>query len=161
MLDELDRKLLNIIQTDFPVTPEPYRALALILDVAEEEIKKRLQYLLDTKVIRHLGALFDSRKLGYEGTLCAMKVSPENIAAVAAVVNRYNGVTHNYLRDHAYNLWFTVLAESPEKLNEIIYEIRASTGVEDFLTLPATEIFKIKVNFNLPENLNAETTNVE
>jgi DNA-binding Lrp family transcriptional regulator len=149
MLDGTDKKLLNIVQTAFPVVPEPYRELAGQLGLSEEEVLARLRRLVEAKVIRRLGAIFDSRKVGYEGTLCALKVPPERVAEVAAEVNRHSGVTHNYLRDHEYNMWFTVLAGTPEKVNEIVQEIKERTGIKDCLFLPAVNIFKIRVNFDL------------
>ncbi|RJQ30538.1 MAG: Lrp/AsnC family transcriptional regulator [Peptococcaceae bacterium] len=150
-LDETDRQLLNLIQTQFPVVPEPYRELAQKLRIGEPEVLKRLDRLLREKVIRRLGGIFDSRKIGYSGTLCAVKVAPEMIEAVAAAVNSHPGVTHNYLREHDYSMWFTLLAESEAKLNEIIGEIRNCTGVIALVSLPAEKIFKIRVNFDLSE----------
>jgi len=149
MLDELDKRLLNLVQTRLPVAPEPYRELAQELGVAEEEVIARLRRLIEAKVIRRLGAIFDSRKVGYKGTLCALKVPPERIAGVAAEVNRYPGVTHNYLRNHEYNMWFTILAGSEARLNEIVAEIKGRTGIDECLLLPAVNIFKIRVNFDL------------
>lgn len=150
-LDETDRQLLNLVQVRFPVVPEPYRELAQKLRISEAEVLERLDKLLREKIIRRLGGIFDSRKVGYCGTLCAMKVEPEKVDDVAAVVNSYPGVTHNYLREHDYNMWFTLLAESEAKLYEIIGEIRNCTGVAFLVSLPAEKIFKIRVNFELSE----------
>lgn len=150
-LDYFDRELLNIVQSGFPVTREPYKELAEILGTMEEDIISRLKRLIDNGTIRRLGGIFDSRKLGYTGTLCAMKVPEENIDSVAGIVNGYNGVTHNYLRNHEYNMWFTVLARGSGELAKILGEIRAKTGVEDLINLPAVRMFKIKVNFDLTE----------
>jgi len=149
MLDELDRRLLNLVQTRLPVAPEPYAELAQELGVAEEEVIGRLRRLIEAKVIRRLGAIFDSRKVGYVGTLCAFKVPAERVAEVAAEVNRHPGVTHNYLRDHEYNMWFTILAGSEAGLNETLREIKERTGINECLVLPAVNIFKIRVNFDL------------
>ncbi len=156
MLDELDKRLLNRVQTNLPVVPEPYRELARELGTTEEEVINRLRRLIETKVIRRLGAIFDSRNVGYKGTLCALKVPAERIAEVAAEVNKFAGVTHNYLRDHEYNMWFTVLAPSEEKLHEIVQEIRERTGIQEYLFLPAVKIFKIRVNFDLLEEQDVE-----
>ncbi|MCL6638532.1 MAG: AsnC family transcriptional regulator [Firmicutes bacterium] len=148
MLDSTDRRLLNLIQAGFPLVPEPYRLLAETLGTGEQEVIDRIGRMLRDGVIRRLGGIFDSRKLGYSGTLCAMRVEPERIDEVAGIVNAFPGVTHNYLRDHDYNMWFTVLAESREALDEILSAIRAGTGL-DVITLPAEGIFKIRVNFDL------------
>jgi DNA-binding Lrp family transcriptional regulator len=102
--------------------------------------------MYDARVIRRIGANFTSRKLGYTSTLCAAKVAPDQIEQFAEVVNRYPGVTHNYLRRHRYNIWFTLIAESKARLEEILAEITRATGAP-VLSLPAQEIFKIKVDF--------------
>lgn len=151
-LDNLDRQLLNLIQSKLPLTPEPYKELARALGSSEEEVIRRLRNLIERGVIRRLGAIFDSRRVGYTGTLCALKVPPERIPEVAGIVNSLPGVTHNYLRDHPYNMWFTLLAESPEELNSTIEKIKQLTGIEDLLNLPAEKVFKIRVNFELDED---------
>lgn len=148
-IENMDRKLLNLIQTDFPVVPEPYRVLGEALGIGEDEVIARIRKLIEKGVIRRLGGIFDSRKLGYCGALCAMKVEDERIDQVAGVVNSYSGVTHNYLREHHFNMWFTVLAESKEEMDGIINEIRERTGIEEMMILPAENIFKIRVNFDL------------
>lgn len=148
-LDQTDRRLLNLIQSNFPLVSEPYRELGEELGIGEDEVISRIRRLGENGVIRRLGGIFDSRKLGYSGTLCAMKVPGEKIKEAAAVVNAFPGVTHNYLREHAFNMWFTVLAESKEQLEEILRQIRESVGIEEIITLPAENIFKIRVNFDL------------
>lgn len=157
-LDKLDRELLNTIQKDFPTVPEPYKELALQLNTTEEDIMSRLQRLIESGVIRRLGGIFDSRKVGYTGTLCALKVPPERIDAVAEVINEYPGITHNYLRNHEYNMWFTLLAESTERISQILDEISAKTGITEILNLPAKRIFKINVNFKVTGEENAKRT---
>jgi DNA-binding Lrp family transcriptional regulator len=147
-LDNIDRRLLNLVQENFPLEPEPYRKLGGILGVGEDEVLARLKRLQDEGVIRRLGAVFDSRKLGYSGTLCAMHVEPDRVDEVADVINSFPGVTHNYLREHQINMWFTVLAESRDKLGEILGLIRERTGIEEIMELPSEEVFKIRVNFD-------------
>ena len=146
-LDDLDRAILNEIQSNFPLVPRPYAEMGKRVGAKEEEVLARVQALYEAGVIRRIGANFTSRKLGYTSTLCAARVPPEKLARFAAVVNRYPGVTHNYLRKHRYNVWFTLIAESEARLAEILQEIREATGVRDLLSLPAQEIFKIKVDF--------------
>ncbi len=150
-LDKMDARLLDYIQSGLPVSPEPYLEIARVLDISEDEVITRLRRLIDLGVIRRLGAIFDSRKVGYTGTLCALKVPPERIPEVAGVINRYPGITHNYLREHEYNMWFTLLAESREKIAGILDEISKLTGIGDLIDLPAVDIFKIRVNFDLSE----------
>jgi len=148
-LDKIDRALLNLVQDKFPLVPEPYRKLGEIIGVSEDEVLARLKRMRDDGVIRRLDAVFESRKLGYSGTLCAMQVEPDRVDEVAAVVNSFPGVTHNYLREHQFNMWFTVLAGSEDELSEILGLIREKTGIGEIMELPAEEIFKIKVNFSL------------
>lgn len=148
-LDSVDIKLLNKIQTNFPLVPEPYREIGETLGIREDEVIYRIKRLVENGVIRRLGGIFDSRKLGYTGTLCAMKVPKDKIEEVAAVVNSFSGVTHNYIREHSFNMWFTVLAPSKEKLDEIINKIKSNTGIDEMMVLPAEKIFKIRVNFDL------------
>jgi DNA-binding Lrp family transcriptional regulator len=146
-LEDLDRAILNEIQSHFPLVDRPYEEMRKRLGVSEEEVLARVQAMHDAGVIRRIGANFTSRKLGYTSTLCAARVPPEKLEQFAAVVNRYPGVTHNYLRKHRYNVWFTLIAESTRRLAEILEEIKKASGVEEILSLPAREIFKIKVDF--------------
>ncbi len=150
-LDKMDARLLDYIQSGLPVSPEPYREMASVLDTNEEDIIARLRRLIDMGIIRRLGAVFDSRKVGYTGTLCAMKVPAGRITEVAGIINAFPGITHNYLRDHDYNMWFTLLAESRENIGALLDEIRQKTGIVDLIDLPAEHIFKIRVNFDLSE----------
>ncbi|MGQ9689365.1 MAG: siroheme decarboxylase subunit alpha [Desulfobaccales bacterium] len=146
-LDDLDRAILNEIQSHFPLVPRPYAEMGRRVGISEEEVLRRVQAMHDSGVIRRIGANFTSRKLGYTSTLCAARVPREKLPHFAAVVNRYAEVTHNYVRQHRYNVWFTLIAESPARLREILDEIRRASGVNDILSLPAKEVFKIRVDF--------------
>ncbi len=148
-LDDLDRAILNQIQSFFPIASRPYREVGAQLGVSEEEVLRRVRRLVEEGVIRRIGANFNSRKLGYTSTLVAARVPPEQMDRFVAAVNRYAGVTHNYLRRHTYNIWFTLIAESTDKLEQIIQEIAADTGVTEIFSLPARRIFKIQVDFSL------------
>ncbi|WP_031513667.1 AsnC family transcriptional regulator [Desulfofalx alkaliphila] len=150
-LDAIDRKLLNMAQSNFPIVARPYKELGHRLGISEEQVIERLQRLKDEDYIRRLGGIFDSRKLGYKGTLCGIKVPAHRIDEVAAVVNSYPGITHNYLREGEYNMWFTVLANSPDKVKKILEEISEKTGITDILNLPSERVFKVLVNFELDE----------
>ncbi|HYH02781.1 MAG TPA: AsnC family transcriptional regulator [Bacillota bacterium] len=149
--DSLDRELLNLIQFDFPITPEPFKKLAETLRINETEVLERLQKLMEKRVVRRIGGVFDSRGLGYSGSLCALQVPEESLEDVAKVVNSYPGVTHNYLRDSPYNMWFTLLTPNREQLNEIVQEIKDRTGVGELLNLPAVRVFKVNACFQLNE----------
>jgi len=149
ILDELDRTILNEIQSRFPIDSRPYQVLAEKLGCPEAEVIRRVRRLKDHDVIRRIGANFNSRKLGYTSTLCAAKVPAERIDEFVGVVNSYRGVTHNYRRDHEYNIWFTLIAPSEDDLRRTIDEIAAETEVGEILSLPAEHIFKIRVDFEM------------
>ena len=147
-MDSLDRQLLDIIQTDFPLTPRPYAELGQRLGIPEEEALERVRTLRGRKIIRRLGANFQSAKLGFVSTLCAAKVPEDKLNAFIAEVNARPGVTHNYLREHNYNVWFTLISPSREEAQAVLDEISARTGVA-ILNLPATKLFKIRVDFRM------------
>ena len=146
-LDDLDRAILNEIQSHFPIDSRPYAEVGRRVGASEAEVLARVAAMAEAGIIRRLGANFTSRKLGYTSTLVAARVKPESLDHFVAVVNRYPGVTHNYLRRHRYNVWFTLIAESEERLNKILEEISAAAEVAEILSLPAQEAFKIKVDF--------------
>ncbi|MEE9120789.1 MAG: AsnC family transcriptional regulator [Syntrophobacteria bacterium] len=149
LLDEMDRMILNEIQSHFPIEARPYRVLGEKLGCSEEEVLQRVQDLKDREVIRRIGANCNSRKLGYTSTLCAAKVPSRLMARFVEVVNSYMGVTHNYRRDHDYNIWFTLIAPSEEKIERIVREIIELTGVGEVINLPAERLFKIQVDFEV------------
>ena len=148
-LDEMDRMILNEIQSHFPIEARPYQVLGEKLGCSEEEALQRVQDLKEREVIRRIGANCNSRKLGYTSTLCAAKVPSRLMARFVEVVNSYMGVTHNYRRDHDYNIWFTLIAPSEEKIERILREIIELTGVGEVISLPAERLFKIQVDFEV------------
>jgi DNA-binding Lrp family transcriptional regulator len=147
VLDDLDRAILNEIQSHFPIVSRPYAEVGSRVGAPEAEVLARVMAMTEAGIIRRLGANFTSRKLGYTSTLCAARVPQDKLDQFVAVVNRYPGVTHNYLRRHRYNVWFTLIAESEERLNQILQEISRASEVTEILSLPAYEVFKIKVDF--------------
>lgn len=149
-LDAVDKALLDYIQTDFPLVPRPYAALGQRLGIPEEEALARVVRMRKDKIIRRMGANFQSKKLGWVSTLCGAKVPPEKLERFVELVNAEPGVTHNYEREHAYNVWFTVIGPSREYIQERLDSITSQTGVP-ILNLPATKLFKIKVNFKVGE----------
>ena len=149
MLDKIDKILLNRIQSDFPITPRPFQKLGLELGLSERDVIKRVAKLKKTGFIRRIGGNFVPEKLGFVSTLCAAKVSQDKISCFAATVNKYPGVTHNYIRDNEFNIWFTFIAPSMSIVEQHIEEIKRETGVALILNLPATRVFKIKAHFNL------------
>lgn len=149
LMDEMDRMILNEIQSHFPIEARPYQVLAEKLGCSEEEVLQRVQDLKNREVIRRIGANCNSRKLGYTSTLCAAKVPSRLMARFVEVVNSYVGVTHNYRRDHDYNIWFTLIAPSEEKIERILHEIVELTEVREVMSLPAERLFKIQVDFEV------------
>jgi DNA-binding Lrp family transcriptional regulator len=147
-MDILDRRLLDIIQTDFPLTPRPYRELGERLGISEKECLTRVRGLRKAQIIRRLGANFQSAKLGFASTLCAASVPDERLDDFVEVVNAHPGVTHNYLREHHYNVWFTLICPSREEAGAALKDISERTGVR-ILNLPAEKIFKIRVDFRM------------
>jgi len=150
-LDDIDKKLLTLIQRDFPITSAPYNEIASALGISEDEVIKRLGNLRAENIIRRIGAIFDSKELGYHSTLCAMRVPEERIDEVADIINSYPGVTHNYSRTGEYNVWFTLIAKSQRELERIIGEIKNNSRINDVIDLPAADVFKIHVHFKLEE----------
>lgn len=150
-MDDLDKKILDIIQTEFPVEHRPYEAIGRQVGLTEAETLARVRALKQKQVIRRIGANFQSRKLGFTSTLCAASVPEESLDAFVAEVNRHPGVTHNYLRRHSYNVWFTFIAPSMEDIQAALADITAKTGIQ-ILNLPAERLFKIKVDFSMEED---------
>ncbi len=145
-MDATDKKLITLIQSDFPITDRPYAAIGRQLGISEQEVISRIEEIMKSGEIRRLGASFDSRRLGYTSTLCALHVPPEKLEKAVAAINSYHNVTHNYERNHYYNVWFTLIAPSRERIGEILMEIEKSAGVGPVLDLPATRLFKIQVD---------------
>jgi len=130
-IDDIDRAILNQIQSEFPITSRPYLAIAEDLGLSENEVLKRVSQLKDSGIIRRIGGNFSPEKVGFVSTLCAAKVPKNKISQFAAVVNRYPGVTHNYRRDNSFNIWFTFIASSMEEINANLEHKRYSQSAGD------------------------------
>lgn len=150
-MDSTDRALLNAIQNNFPIAVHPYQVLGEAVGTTEEDAYQRIQHLRQEGIIRRLGGVFDSRRLGYYSTLCAAKVPEEKIPILAKLLEGIPGVTHNYLRNHEYNSWFTLIARSQAIAERILDYVRETSGVSEVFSLPATQLFKINVNFDLSD----------
>ena len=148
-IDEIDRAILNRIQSDFTITPSPYLSIAQNLRLSEDQVIKRLKRLKKKGIIRRIGGNFVPEKLGFISTLCAAKVSKDKIDSFARTVNRYPGVTHNYRRDNKYNIWFTFIAQSMDEIRNNLENISQETSVKEIINLPATKMYKIKAHFDL------------
>lgn len=148
-MDDVDRALVNEIQSDFPITSRPYHELGKRFDISEAEVLERLKGLKAEGIIRRIGGNFNSKSLNFTSTLCAAKVPEEKMDRFVEMVNSYPGVTHNYLRDHDYNVWFTFIAENAFLIDKALEEISSATGVTEIINLPAVRQFKIKVDFEV------------
>jgi len=148
-MDEIDRAILNEIQSHFPIEKRPYKVLAERLNLKEKEVIERVKRLYERGIIRRIGGNFHSHILNFKSTLCAAKVPKGKIDEFVRVVNSFPGVTHNYLRNHEYNIWFTFIAPSLEQIEKSLRYISEKTGIKDILNLPAVKMYKIKVDFEL------------
>jgi DNA-binding Lrp family transcriptional regulator len=150
-LDDLDKRLLNLMQGRFPIAPRPYEAVAAEAGVSEEEVMTRVQHLLDERIIRQVTPIFDTRALGYSSMLVAAKVDPENPWRSAQVINEHPGVSHNYLRNHEFNIWFTIATEpdSPLGLEGTLDVLGGLAGAESIRQLPTLKLFKIRMDLDM------------
>jgi siroheme decarboxylase len=150
-LDDTDRHLLNLLQGQFALEPRPFARVAELAEIGEDEVMTRTQRLLDERIIRQITPIFDTRVLGYSSMLVAAKVDAENPHRAAKIVNSHPGVSHNYLRDHDFNMWFTIATEPDSKLGlegtlEVLQEL---TGAESVRQLPTLKLFKIRMDLEM------------
>ncbi len=152
-METLDRNILNNIQAAFPLALRPYRLIGKDVGISEEEAWQRVRVLLKNGIIRLMGGIFDSRRLGYVSTLCAAEVPNTRVPVVAELIQEIDEITHNYLREHPkYNMWFTIIASSQQRIESIISDIQAALGSSGVYSLPAIQVFKIGAIFNLGTN---------
>lgn len=149
-LDDMDRSILTLVQGGFPLDRRPYAAIGRACATTEEDAFSRIEHMRQTGDIRRVGAVFDARRLGYSSTLCAIAVPTATaLERVASCVDSYDEVTHDYERSDHYNLWFTVIARDRGRIETILSDIKAKTGCDDIIDLPAVRMFKIRVDFDL------------
>jgi DNA-binding Lrp family transcriptional regulator len=150
-LEELDRRLLNLMQGRFPIEPRPYKRVAELAEISEEQAMARVQHLLDQRIIRQVTPIFDTRALGYSSMLVAAKVDAENPHRAAKVINAHPGVSHNYLRNHEFNLWFTIATEPDSKLglDGTLEALAQEAGAESVRQLPTLKLFKIRMDLEM------------
>lgn len=148
-MDAIDKKILNMLQKEFPLTEQPFMVVAGRCGISEDETIARIRKMKDTGIIRRIGAVFDGKKLGRASTLCAARVPEDKIDAFVRVVNANRGVTHNYRRRHEYNIWFTATAENAEALEAFLSDVKNKTGITDILDMRAVRTFKIDASFDV------------
>jgi DNA-binding Lrp family transcriptional regulator len=152
-LDDVDRRLLNLMQGSFPIAPRPYEHVAAQADISERETMTRVQRLLDERIIRQVTPIFDTRALGYSSMLVAAKVDPDHPWRAANIINAHPGVSHNYLRNHDFNIWFTIATEpgSPLGLQGALDVLADEAGAESVRQLPTLKLFKIRMDLEMEQ----------
>ena len=156
-LDDVDRRVLNLMQGSFPLDSHPYAAVAREAELSEEAVLARVQRLLDERIIRQVTPIFDTRALGYGSMLVAAKVDPEYPWRAAKIINSHPGVSHNYLRNHDFNMWFTLAVEGDSKLGmqgtlDVLQEL---TGAQSIRQLPTLKLFKIRMDLEMESDTKA------
>ena len=156
-LDELDKRLLNLLQGNFPIAERPYAHVAGLAEVPEDEVLTRTKRLVDERIIREITPIFDTRVLGYSSMLVAAKVDPENPWRAAKIINSHPGVSHNYLRDHDFNIWFTIATEPGSRLGleGTLEVLQRLTGAESVRQLPTLRLFKIRMDLEMEKGTDA------
>ena len=156
-----DLILLDVLQDDFPLVPRPWAAIADRLGITEDDVLERLGRLQETGIIRGVSPVLESRRLGLmAATLVALRVPESRVRGIARIISSYPEVSHNYRRDHAYSIWFTLAAPTDERIAEVLAEILGRTGIspEDVLNLPTLQKYKIDVRFSCcPDNGEVES----
>jgi len=162
-LDETDKRLMNLLQSSFPLDPEPFVLIASEAELELEDVLTRTRRLLDERIIREITPIFDTRALGYESMLVAAKVDAENPQRAAAAVNAHPGVSHNYLRTHDFNLWFTIAVPPDSRLGMegSLEALMRETGAESMRQLPTLTLFKINMNLEMEKGTDALAAAVE
>jgi len=146
----MENELLFEMQNAFPMSEQPFKQVAEKLNTTEEEVLTLVQKLKDEKIIRQTSAIFDTKRLGYKSSLVAFKVPKDKIDEAAAIINKHPGVSHNYLRNHEYNIWFTMAVAPDSKLGleKTIEILKQQTDAEDGIVLPTLKMFKISVKMD-------------
>ncbi|HEV3228974.1 MAG TPA: AsnC family transcriptional regulator [Solirubrobacteraceae bacterium] len=156
-LDDLDKRLLNLMQSRFPLEPRPYAAVASEAGISERQVLERVRALLDGRIVRQVTPIYDTRALGYASMLVAAKVDPENPWRAAKIVNSHPGVSHNYLRNHDFNMWFTIAVERDSRLglDGTLDVLQQLTGAESIRQLPTLKLFKIRMDLEMQGDTSA------
>jgi DNA-binding Lrp family transcriptional regulator len=156
-LDEVDKRVMNLLQSSFPLAEEPYAALARLAELDQDELMSRTQRLVDERIIREITPIFDTRALGYSSMLVAARVDAENPQRAAKIINSHPGVSHNYLRTHSFNLWFTIATPPDSELGlagtlEVLQRLIGATSIRE---LPTLTLFKINMNLEMEQGTEA------
>ncbi len=147
-MDDIDRSILNRLQDGFPICDRPYRTAAEQLGIAEDELIRRLERMLQQKQLSRFGPMYHAERLGGGLSLCAMRVPEDQFEQIAEKVNAFQEVAHNYARDHAFNMWFVLATETPQRIDEVLAEIEKATGYPVF-NLPKKEEYFVGLRFEV------------
>lgn len=145
-MDEIDKKILNLIQEGFPLHERPYAEIGRQIGIGEDEAMERVQSLKDAGIIRRIGVVFEPKKLDYTSTLCGVHVEEETLMDVVETINQNTGVTHNYEREGDLNLWFTIIADKAEEIDTFIEDLERRFSIKIY-RFPKKRVFKIKTYF--------------
>ena len=156
--DPVDQRLLNILQSDFPLSREPWREIGEKAGISEDEVLSRVAALKKKNVVRQVGAIFDTRRLGYKSMLVAMRFPEDKLDAAAHLLNGHPGISHNYARDGQFNLWFTLAVPPGVEIEEEVERLGRATGSEATRLLPTIRFFKIGVNFDMEKKVSDAKT---
>ncbi len=148
-MDDRDRHLLNLMQNDFPLVDRPFLALARQIGTTEDDVLARVQRLRAEKILRQVSAIFDTRSLGYKSSLVAMRAAPHRVHEAAQIVNEHPGVSHNYERNHEFNLWFTIAVPPSSDLEAVVWRLHELAGAESTRILYTLKLFKIGVDLDM------------
>ncbi len=155
-LDDTDKAIINLIQWDFPLVTRPFAEIGKRLNISEDEAMRRIKAIKETGIIRQINAIFDTRRLSYKSALIAMSIKPEKLEYVANEINKHPGVSHNYERDHEYNLWFTIAVPPGGRIQRDLEKFAKLDGVIKYRVLPTLKLYKIGVRLDMlnddPEN---------
>ena len=149
VLEDLDRELLNAVQWDFPLDPRPFAVIGERLGLSEEATRERVARVKALGVLRQLSAIFDTRALGYGSALVAAQIDPDRVDEAAAVISAHPGVSHNYKRNHRYNLWYTVAVPPGDSLEEHVEVLHRDSGALVTRRLPTLKLYKIGVKLDM------------
>src|SRR5688572_32088207 len=148
-MDDLDKQLLNRIQSDFPLVARPFEELGQPLGISEADVVARRRAMKDGRIVRQISAIFDTKSLGYKLSLVAMRVDAARITEAARIINEHPGVTHNYERNHEYNLWFTIAVPPTSDLEAVVQRIHELARAEVTRVMYTLRLFKIGVNLDI------------
>ena len=148
-IDLIDKQLLNDIQWSFPLEDRPYLEISKRYNMTEDEVMNRIAYMKDISLIRQINAIFDTRRLGYKSALVAFAVKPDKLDYIANEVNKHPGVSHNYERNHEFNMWFTLAVPPYGEMKTDLDRLSSLDGVIKYRLLPTLKLYKIGVRLDM------------